>query len=1190
MSKLKSFLFAAFGLLLTAILLFSGQSVTQAKEDNGVQLRTTRQAFEGKVFYDTNNLYTMHGTKNGAPWSDTTASLAVQYPDGHNEMVFCVAPGVPLVGGMWTEGYEGIESSAVDRDALIAACIWQNVFPNKTQHEEIASRAVVWNYLSAYNLNITSIDGIPEFPQLKQTLTTAVDNYKKTPSFDKTTVNLEYGKTTKLDSGGVDLRAFDSVVSNDANVNFAIAADGLSVNVTPTDPVKATGTYAALKNYAYGTPIIWTKENSQTVVTPRIADPASYSVKFAIKTVGDVDILKLDHDSGKALPNFTFRVTFPDRKDLPAQTVKTGTDGKAKIKGVPHGTRVIAKEIDAPAPYVLGAAFEESDEVEGIVEAGKTITLTKKNKQAKGQITVDKSGKESNKDMWNGNYSLDKTTYEVRKDKVDGPIAETFETDASGFGKTNPNLDFGTYYLVESKAGNGFAKTFEPQKIVISYENQLVAVVVKNAKGTNQEVTGSNLLTKEDSETKEETQGKATFEGAEYSLFNKDGSPVKWNEKYKPELLAGTKVDNKDKNIVLVIDDNRQVGVKHLALGDYYWQETKAPEGYQIDKTKHNFSVTYKDQDTKIIETKSTSKENVIKFSIGWFKYVDSKSGDIKSGYNGIDFTLTPLDPTKGEEQKTTTDTDANGYDGAGEFKDIPFGDYVLKEVAAPEGYKTIKDLYFKSSFDAEKRIYTFTATEDGQKEPVKTLSVPESKINEGSNKLSFGKFFFTNKLVTAPEIETLFVTTDGNQKFDPTKDMPLIDNVSQKFDKSEIGNEKYWETQIHKKDLEGNYSVVATIDEKRSVKAEEEKFEVTYDYKANTVKAGEQLVATHKVYNDEEKTDLFAEHYDLENEKQTLTAIETEKPSIETLFVTMDGNQKFDPSKDLPLVDKVDQKFTQSSIGTDKYWVTQIHAIDIDGKDRVVETIEEKRVVKEKEEKFDVNFAYKANTVKHGEKLVATHKVYNDKDHEDLYAEHYDLENEKQTLTAVEEEKPLVETLYLTIDGKNTFDVTKDVDTEDTVKQYFPESQVGQEKYWVQQVHKVDKDGKGTVLETIEEARKVNGTVEEFKVAYKYLANTLKDGEKLVFTHIVYNDKEHTDEYARHFDLSNEKQTLTGFKPEAKPTPASPAAPSSPAAKGFLPQTAAMLTNPLILISALALVAGAIFMLKTRKKEGQEK
>lgn len=74
----------------------------------------------------------MRGTKNGAAWTDTTASLAVHYPDGRNEMVFCIQPGVPLVGGKWTDGYEGIESTEVDGDALIASCIWQTVFPNKT--------------------------------------------------------------------------------------------------------------------------------------------------------------------------------------------------------------------------------------------------------------------------------------------------------------------------------------------------------------------------------------------------------------------------------------------------------------------------------------------------------------------------------------------------------------------------------------------------------------------------------------------------------------------------------------------------------------------------------------------------------------------------------------------------------------------------------------------------------------------------------------------------------------------------------------------------------------------------------------------------------------------------------------------------------------------------------------------------
>ncbi|EOS7767952.1 peptidase, partial [Enterococcus hirae] len=149
----------------------------------------------------------------------------------------------------------------------------------------------------------------------------------------------------------------------------------------------------------------------------------------------------------------------------------------------------------------------------------------------------------------------------------------------------------------------------------------------------------------------------------------------------------------------------------------YYWEELVAPEGYQLDRTKREFSITYKDQETKVIETQSTSKENVIKFSLDGFKYVDSKSGDTKTGYNGIDFTLTPIDPTKGEQRKVTTETDENGYDGYWAFNEVPYGDYKMSEVKAPEGYKTIKDLIINSKFDAEKREYTFTITEDGQKE-----------------------------------------------------------------------------------------------------------------------------------------------------------------------------------------------------------------------------------------------------------------------------------------------------------------------------------------------------------------------------------------------------------------------------------------------------------------------------------------
>ncbi|EOS8080248.1 peptidase, partial [Enterococcus hirae] len=122
-------------------------------------------------------------------------------------------------------------------------------------------------------------------------------------------------------------------------------------------------------------------------------------------------------------------------------------------------------------------------------------------------------------------------------------------------------------------------------------------------------------------------------------------------ENFKPTTSKGNKLEGDEVKFELS-DKEQQASVEHLALGDYYWEELVAPEGYQLDRTKREFSITYKDQETKVIETQSTSKENVIKFSLDGFKYVDSKSGDTKTGYNGIDFTLTPIDPTKGEQRK----------------------------------------------------------------------------------------------------------------------------------------------------------------------------------------------------------------------------------------------------------------------------------------------------------------------------------------------------------------------------------------------------------------------------------------------------------------------------------------------------------------------------------------------------------
>lgn len=1059
---MKNWRVKLFGVLAVAVSFCTvalGQKALAA-EDKSVKVTSEVETSSGRVFYDTDHLYTMHGTKGGQTWSDTTASLAVQYPDGHNEMVFCVAPGVPLVGGMWTDGYEGIESDAVDREAMIAASIWQDVFPSKTQHEEITARAVVWGYLKAYDLDITSIDGIPEFPQLKKKLQDAVDNYKKVPAFNKQTVKLTYGQTTKIDSGGVDLRAFDGIQTNSADVKFEISSDGMSANVTPTDPAKVDGKYQAVKTTMWGTPIIWTHDNSQTVVTPHISDPAAYTVTWDIDALGHFQVKKVDKESGEAVPGTKFKLEYsnlPAKFDVPKE-VTTDKNGLSPKIEVPDGVHVKATEISVPKPYILGSSIGEKDVIEGDITAGETITLTVKNVKETGQIIIEKSGKESKKELWNDKYSLAGNVFEIRENDKDGKVVKTITSDAEGVAKSSDHLALGTYYISEKTAANGFSNTFKPVTVKIEYKDQKTPIVVENEKGTNQEVVGSTLLTKEDAETKAGTQGRATFDGATYGLFHEDGTPVKWSDNFKPVTSKGNKLEGEEIKFELS-DKEQQASVEHLALGTYFWKELVAPEGYQLDNTKREFSVTYKDQDTKVIETQSTSKENVIKFSLDGFKYVDSKSGDVKSGYNGIEFALNPIDPTKGEERKVTTETDANGYDGYWAFNEVPYGDYKMSEVKAPEGYKKIKDLIINSKFDKEKREYTVTITEDGQNEAIKTLTVPESKINEGSNLISLGKLMLTNNLVKAPEISTK-ASVDGKQAFKPAKETPMKDTINlsglNKDSKYRLKAIKLWRIQGDDKE---NATVVYEAEE--DFIAEKETMEKVVETLVDTSKDDEntRYVWTEKLaeLDDEGNENEVADHEDLDNKEQTAKPEIPEKPEepkeepkIETLFITTDGKQEIDATKDQKLIDKVSQDFPESQIGKTKYWVHKLHKVSDtndkaiptsststtdsettetsstdskaaaeattnDGNSTVLETIKDTRKVTKGNEEFTVDFQYYAKkyNLKEGEKLVVTHEVFNDEEHTDKYAEHFDLNNEKQTIRPkkVEAETPTTPT-----------------------------------------------------------------------------------------------------------------------------------------------------------------------------------
>ncbi|ENZ5600485.1 collagen binding domain-containing protein [Enterococcus hirae] len=967
---------------------------------------TMKPGETGNVYYDTSNVYMMYGTRNGQPWSEATAPMAVKPNDGGIDiMTFCIQPGVPFISSD-NPGYQAVSVSDVPHDAQVASAIWNNpvlgICGDTNENDRIVTQSVIWELLP-YGIHVDDIPRIPNYAQRKALLYQKIAEYNKHPEFDGKTLELTYGESKTLTSS-VNLNSFETQVINSAKVNWAIAPDGKSVTVTPTDPSIQNGTIAYKRSFMEGTPIALEKEGSQRVYIAAIKDPSSYTVNFKINTFGEFQIKKVDKETGKPVPGTRFKLEYSNLPNgvagpaIPTQTeVVTDQNGLSpKIKAL-NGVHVKATEVFVPNPYVLGSAIGDSDIVEGDIVAGQTITLTQRNKKAKGQIIVEKSGVESGKDMWNGNYSLAGNVFEVRKDSPTGEVIRTITTDANGHAETNKELPLGTYVVIEKTASNGFANTFKPVTVKIEYANQTTAVIVKGAEGTNQEVVGSTLLTKEDVETGKETQGRATFDGAQYGLFHKDGTPVKWSENFKPTTSKGNKLEGDEVKFELS-DKEQQASVEHLALGDYYWEELVAPEGYQLDRTKREFSITYKDQETKVIETQSTSKENVIKFSLDGFKYVDSKSGDTKTGYNGIDFTLTPIDPTKGEQRKVTTETDENGYDGYWAFNEVPYGDYKMSEVKAPEGYKTIKDLIINSKFDAEKREYTFTITEDGQKEPIKTLTVPEAKINEGSNVIHLSKLFLTNKVKEMPTIRTK-ATVDGEKTFTPSKETPMQDvatitNVEKgveytnKIKLWRIVNDDYDHAKVV---WEGSHDFVAEGDKaedviKQMIDTSKDDNKVSYVFTEELfIKGGAKV----------------AEHNDLTNKEQTIRPVVPELPTIETLFVTKDGGKTFDPTVDNELIDEVKATVPKEDIGKTFYYVTQFHKIDKNGKVTVVGTDESEHKAGEMTYEFKAVYNYKANTLKDGEKLVATHIAYTDKEHKNEYAKHFDLKNEKQTLTA---------------------------------------------------------------------------------------------------------------------------------------------------------------------------------------------
>ncbi len=143
----------------------------------------------------------------------------------------------------------------------------------------------------------------------------------------------------------------------------------------------------------------------------------------------------------------------------------------------------------------------------------------------------------------------------------DGFLVDHLITDESGEATSNL-LALGTYVVTETKAPVGYVLDSSPFTVVITEDGE-VAEVNEGNPIVNMLAVGSIEITKVDEDGN-------TLVGAEFDIIDSEGNPV-------DHVVTG------EDGVATSID---------LPLGDYQVVETIAPDGYTLDTTPHDVTIT----------------------------------------------------------------------------------------------------------------------------------------------------------------------------------------------------------------------------------------------------------------------------------------------------------------------------------------------------------------------------------------------------------------------------------------------------------------------------------------------------------------------------------------------------------------------------------------------------------------------
>lgn len=496
-----------------------------------------------------------------------------------------------------------------------------------------------------------------------------------------------------------------------------------------------------------------------------------------------VKIVKVDSETGKQIPYagagfqiydpndklVTMTYTYPEVTTI--DTFYTNSNGYLITpETLPYGKGYSVVEVQAPYGYILDSTpvyfditAENTSEENGVT----IVKAEKKNTPQKGTITVEKTGEIfSNVTAVGGGYTdengndvalttiyqpeysvsgLSGAVFEIYADEdittPDGTVrakkdelVATLKTNTKGTA-TSKQIHLGKYRVVEKTAPYGFVLNKTVNHIELTYSGQ-------NEKVTNTLTSFTNDRQKVVIDlTKVLEQNEKFNIGSNDEILN-----VSFGLYADEDLKAANgSVIPKDGLLEIITCDEKGKATftTDLPIGSYYVKEISTDNHYILSDKKYPVVFEYAGQNTATVHISVNDGEpienEIIYGTIKGLK-IDRETGE---NIAGTLFGLFSNNETKFTEETAILTAESN-EGGIFEFTDVPYGEYIVRELKPAEGYLPNEE------------NYTVTISENKE---IIEITIENDKI---------------------PELGTT-ATIDGKKEFTVNGDITIDDVVSYK-------------------------------------------------------------------------------------------------------------------------------------------------------------------------------------------------------------------------------------------------------------------------------------------------------------------------------------------------------------------------------------------------------------------------